>query len=147
MISTLVTGGLSALLGTSLVSRSISTSLDIISGLLSFLVNGNETNVLVRETKNRIEKMDIQTKLNLVKFYMSLKDSEVQFAILLRDMDTLIGEIEVCLKRITDQIDLHNNKWFSSYRQFDVSVDLEELDTHVSVLDDRLKKLITLKTN
>lgn len=147
MISTLVTGGLSALLGTSLVSRSISTSLDIISGLLSFLVNGNETNVLVRETKNRIEKMDIQTKLNLVKFYMSLKDSEVQFAILLRDMDTLIGEIEVCLKRITDQIDLHNNKWFSSYRQFDVSVDLEELDTHVSVLDDRLRKLITLKTN
>ena len=147
MISTLVTGGLSALLGTSLVSRSVSTSLDIISGLLTFLVNGNETNVLVRETKNRVEKMDIQTKLNLARFYMSFKDSDVQLAILLRNMDTLIGDIEVCLKRITDQIELHNNKWFSSYRQFDVSVDLEELDTHVSVLDDRLKKLITLKIN
>lgn len=146
MLSTLISGSVSVLFGTNLLSRTINTSLDVISGVLDFLRSGDVTNKLVQETKIKIEKMDIETKLELARYYVSLNnETDAKLCILLRNMNTILGEIEVRMTNIKNAIDNHSNKWFSYYRHFDVSNDLIELETHVSILDERLKKLVNFK--
>jgi hypothetical protein len=117
-----------------------------ISGLcstISYFCISSEHCVTTAEIKRYLETRDILFKLSYVdmklKTHLPPNDSET---LVLSLMEDICKKIKNELEHIQTLLKEHNGKWFASWRQSGVKIDV--LDLYCSILDERIKLFVHL---
>ena len=139
-MNVLISGGALAVAGTSVIGTVAASVVVYTGSVLSYLLYGSSTNLLLRDYHRRITKLDIPDKVRLIE------------SILEDDPSTLTKLMESGIRSVTEQIlrqlsDInqkllaHQTKWFASYRNIYIDEELKDLESLTDVLD---KKLLLL---
>jgi hypothetical protein len=146
MLPYIIGGTLATLIGSNVVHALAEGIIYTICSSASFLRRGTESNKMINAIRLRIEEMDIPIKLKLVqKLLKTLPKTETN-SILEEGLVEIIFNIQSNLASIEYEINKHNDKWFSGYRNIAVDDKLRELERLIRVLDGRIGLLMVGRT-
>lgn len=131
--------------GTNVIVKSVSSVASSIGSLI-YVVSSNDKKYVIN-IKSSLENMDLEHKVSVIKeFVKEIGNAEVKDSVKL----ALYGIIEI-LEKINDEllildksIECHDNKYFSGWRGFDCSVNINTLKKHKNILDVRFNLLLEL---
>jgi hypothetical protein len=142
MLPYIIGGTLATLISSNIVHTLSEGIINTIFSSASFLRRGTESNKMINIIRQRIEEMDIPIKLKLVqKLLETLPKTDTNF-ILEDGLVEIMFKIKSLLEWIEYEINKHNEKWFSGYRNIAVDGKLDELSHLVKVLDGRIGLLM-----
>jgi hypothetical protein len=136
------TVGVTAMFGVDIVIKTIGLSMSGLGYLLS-LTNNSNRQTIIDEYTTQLDLLDIDLKLNLAKNWLEkIKSTEIMSPltdIMYKNIVESSDNISQIIQTITEKINLHNNKWFYSWRTLDLSDDIKQLKKHATILGDRLR--------
>lgn len=138
----IVGGTVITLIGSNVLNTLITATIGVVFSSANFLHHGIEINKMMKQTHMRIESMDIPIKLRLVQKLLETLPKKETISILEDGLIDLMFKIKSLLEWITYEIDTHNSKWFSSYRNLDTSSKLDDLEHLIKILDCRINLLM-----
>jgi hypothetical protein len=97
---------------------------------------------MINTIRQRIEEMDIPIKLKLVQKLLETLPKTDTNSILEDGLVEIMFKIKSLLEWIEYEINKHNAKWFSGYRNIAVDSKLDELAHLIRVLDCRIGLLM-----
>jgi hypothetical protein len=145
-MNTIISGGMLAVAGTSVIGTVAASVATSTGAILSFLWYGSETNLHLRDYHRRLMKLDIQDKINIVNQILDNNQDKKTDAVRLLEPSTraITEEILRSLQTITGMLDYHKTKWFAGYRNIYLDEELKDLEAQVEVLDRKLSLLLPL---
>lgn len=148
-MNTLISFSVASLVGSTVISRVSNTFVQSGINLISFLKSGTQSHEVIKETIQKIEEMDLNIKIKLLKKIIEKNDVEprdIEDSILY-GVKEIIEKCEVLESKIKNEIDIYENKWLGRYRLFDVSEDLKELSKFNLILKNRIEMLMLNSEN
>ena len=143
-MNTLISFSVASLVGSTVISRVSNTFVQSGIDLITFLKSGTQSHEVVKETHQKIEEMDIDIKIKLLKKIIEKNDVEPRDieSSILDGVKEIIEKCQVLESKIKEKIDIYENKWLGRYRLFDVSEDLKELSKFNLILKNRIEMLM-----
>jgi hypothetical protein len=144
MISTVLSGGAVAVVGSTVLGQMVSGTLHGIYASLGYLKNGSIAPEYLEHVNSHLSKLDLEMKISITNEILSKENKSTTEVIVETGMNTLLNQIQNVLKNIHKQLDDHQNKWFASYRTLPITKELDQLDELTFILDKRLDLIIKL---
>ena len=145
----IITGQLvSSIIGKDLVTKAITDSANSIYKLIYGIVDYKDLSI-----ESYIYELDIQNKINIVELLLSeIEEHNLSKLVMtsLSGLHDIILNIREDLKQISIIISNHIEKYLSSWRTIDTSIQIKQLTRHVKILDSRLDmlmKILSIPTN
>ena len=142
MLPYIIGGTLATLISSNIVHTLSEGIINTIFSSASFLRRGTESNKMINTIRQRIEEMDIPIKLKLVQKLLETLPKTETNSILEDGLVEIMFKIKSLLEWIEYEINKHNTKWFSGYRNIAVNSKLDELAHLIRVLDGRIGLLM-----
>lgn len=142
MLPYIIGGTLATLIGSNILHTLSEGIIYTICSSASFLRLGTESNKMINTIRQRIEEMDIPIKLKLVQTLLETSPKTETNSILEEGLVEIMFKIKSLLEWIEYEINKHNAKWFSGYRNIAVDGKLDELAHLIRVLDGRIGLLM-----
>lgn len=144
MISTVLSGGAVAVVGSTVLGQMVSGTLNGIYSTLGYLKHGSIAPEYLENVNSHLRKLDLEMKIAVTNELLSMDSKSVTEIIVENGMKTLIEQIETVLRTIHKQLDDHQHKWFASYRALPITKELALLDELTVILDNRMDLIIKL---
>lgn len=144
MISTVLSGGAVAVVGSTVLGQVVSGTLNGIYVTLSYLKNGSLEPEYIEHVNSHLRKLDLEMKIAVSNEILSKENKTTTELIVENGMTELLQQIENVLQKIHKQLDDHQHKWFASYRPLPIAKELLQLDELTIILDKRLDIIIKL---
>ena len=142
-----------------IVSKTISITINSLSSTLSYMSQSSE-NISIKMYHNKLEKLDIQFKLNLIHSWLNNHTSEFQNIETLKleslNIECRKGEEnntrlllyngikDICIKintsieTINSKIKEHQLKWFHTYRNLSLDQEIDDIEKFNKILNERI---------
>lgn len=147
-----------------IISKTISITINSLSSTLSYMSESSE-NISIKKYYNKLEKLDIQFKLNLIHSWLNNHTSEFQNidgGVERNNIDTENPIIEtqnnieptrlllyngikdICIKMnksievINSKIKEHQLKWFHTYRNLSLDEEIDDIQKYNKILNERI---------
>jgi hypothetical protein len=144
MISTVLSGGAVAVVGSTVLGQVVSGTLNGIYSTLSYLKNGSIVPEYLEHVNSHLRRLDLEMKIAVSNEILSKENKTTTENIVEHGMTELLHQIENVLQNIHKQLDDHQHKWFASYRTLPIAKELAQLDELTTILDKRLDIIIKL---
>ncbi|CAH6421835.1 Hypothetical protein KVN_LOCUS523 [uncultured virus] len=133
--------------GTDFIITTVTTTTNSIIGLLKHITAIDQPRV--REITESLNKIDLEYNIQVIE-QLVIEQKEKQLPLSLKmalfGVNEILEKIHLELKIIKDAIDYHSTKYFSKWRSFDCSLNIEFIKSNKLLLDNRYEKLMDFLT-
>ena len=136
--------GLSAvsILGSNVVARISTTIIGNTIGMMMFITSGSKSVQEIDNVKQRIEEMDIDIKLKILKKYIVKENKTDIDSSIIEGVDEIIKICEILLSDIYLEIEAYSGKWVKRYRFFNAEDKMVRLSKYNNILKNRIEMLV-----
>jgi hypothetical protein len=146
MFGTILGGGAAAVVGTTLLGNVVTGTLHTLYNTMEYLKNGVVKPEYFEHIHSHLRKLDIEMKIQITQEFLAKDEHQKTKSELIVEngIRDIITDINTILTTIHARLTEHETKWFASYRQFDISKELANIEELNCILDKRLDLIIKL---
>lgn len=150
LVKTVLIGGqtfsILSKVGTDVIIRTLTTTTTAVGGLIVHVTAYDRVGMV--EIKNKLDRVDLEHTVSVIEEFIKEQDETKELNNSVKK--ALIGVNEI-LNRIHDEliiikeaVEYHNSKYFSRWRRFDCSCNIETIIAHKEILDKRYNMFVEL---
>jgi hypothetical protein len=144
MADIIIGGGLLlTTLSTNIISKTVNTSIDLMSWLLT------TGDITYNNITNKLKELDIENKLTIIKtlcleYHDKITDQPNSLSISYKSLDDIIVKINIVLYNLKKKIEDHLQLYFKNWRNINCDNEIKELEILNNVLDQRFNIFLSI---